>query len=91
MFFTFLSSNNLKAEERIAYLDIDFILTNTIAGKSLLENLKKQEELKISKLNHPTIRICYIDLLINFMYNNTPFYYGNILAKWGIQRVSFII
>ena len=44
-----LSTNNLKAEDKIAYLDIDFILTNTIAGKLLLENLKKQEEIKINK------------------------------------------
>ena len=44
-----LSINNLKAEDKIAYLDIDFILTNTIAGKLLLENLKKQEEIKIKK------------------------------------------
>ena len=50
--FMFLSANNLKAEEKIAYLDIDFILTNTIAGKSLLENLKKKEELKISKFKN---------------------------------------
>ena len=44
-----LSTNNLKAEDKIAYLDIDFMLTNTIAGKLLLENLKKQEEIKINK------------------------------------------
>ena len=44
-----LSINNLKAEDKIAYLDIDFILTNTIAGKLLLENLNKQEEIKINK------------------------------------------
>jgi outer membrane protein len=44
-----LSINNLNAEDKIAYLDIDFILTNTIAGKLLLENLKKQEEIKINK------------------------------------------
>jgi len=44
-----LSINNLKAEDKIAYLDIDFILTNTIDGKLLLENLKKQEDIKINK------------------------------------------
>src|SRR6056300_141245 len=44
-----LSINNLKAEDKVAYLDIDFILTNTIAGKLLLENLKKQEKIKINK------------------------------------------
>jgi outer membrane protein len=44
-----ISTNNLKAEEKVAYLDIDFILTNTLAGKSLLNTLKKQEEVKINK------------------------------------------
>jgi len=44
-----ISANNLKAEEKVAYLDIDFILTNTLAGKSLLNTLKKQEEVKINK------------------------------------------
>lgn len=44
-----LSINNVKAEDKVAYLDIDFILTNTIAGKLLLENLNKQEEIKINK------------------------------------------
>jgi len=44
-----LSINNLKAEDKVAYLDIDFILTNTLAGKSILNTLKKQEEVKISK------------------------------------------
>ncbi len=44
-----LSVSNLKAEDKVAYLDIDFILTNTIAGKSLLNNLKKEEQLKIEK------------------------------------------
>ena len=44
-----ISINNLKAEDKVAYLDIDFILANTIAGKLLLENLKKQEEIKINK------------------------------------------
>jgi outer membrane protein len=49
IFFVLLSINNLKAEEKIAYLDIDFILTNTLAGKSLLVNLKKEEQKKINK------------------------------------------
>ena len=44
-----LSINNLKAENKVAYLDIDFILNNTLAGKSLLNNLKKEEQLKIDK------------------------------------------
>ena len=40
---------NLKADDKVAYLDIDFILTNTLAGKSLLNSLKKDEEIKIKK------------------------------------------
>ena len=44
-----LSVNNLKAEDKVAYLNIDFILTNTLAGKSLLSKLKKEEEFKISE------------------------------------------
>ena len=44
-----LSLNNLKADEKIAYLDIEFILSNTLAGKSLLENLKKAEDAKINE------------------------------------------
>jgi outer membrane protein len=49
IFIILLSINNLKAEDKVAYLDIDFILTNTIAGKLLLENLKKKEEIIINK------------------------------------------
>ena len=41
--------NNLKADDKVAFLDIDFILTNTLAGKSLLNNLKNEEEIKIKK------------------------------------------
>jgi outer membrane protein len=48
-FFLILSTNNLKAKDKVAYLDIDFILTNTIAGKTLLTNLQKQEEVKINQ------------------------------------------
>ena len=45
----FFFSNNLKAEDKVVYLDIDFILTNTIAGKFLLDNLKKEEQIKIEQ------------------------------------------
>ena len=44
-----LSVNNLKAEDKVAYLDIDFILTNTLAGKMLLKNLKEEEAIKVNK------------------------------------------
>jgi Skp family chaperone for outer membrane proteins len=49
IFFSFLSVNELKANDKISYLDIDYIITNTIVGKSLLENFKKEEKLKVEK------------------------------------------
>ena len=47
--FLVLTTNILKAENRVSYLDIDFIITNTLAGKKLLASLKKEEELKVNK------------------------------------------
>ena len=49
IFILLLSANNLKAENKVAYLDIDFILTNTLAGKMLLKNLKEEEAIKVNK------------------------------------------
>tara|TARA_B110000008_G_C16748529_1_gene475593 strand:+ start:146 stop:673 length:528 start_codon:yes stop_codon:yes gene_type:complete len=49
VFFLILSINPLKALEKVSYIDIDYILANTLAGKSLLTKLKKDEELKINK------------------------------------------
>ena len=48
-FFIFISINLLKAEEKVSYIDIDYVLTNKLAGKELLNTLKKEEELKINK------------------------------------------
>jgi len=48
-FFLALSLNLSEAEDRVSYLDIDYLLTNTIAGKKLINTLKNQEELKINK------------------------------------------
>ena len=49
LIFFSLSINFLKAEEKVFYIDIDYVLTNTLAGKELLNILKKEEELKIKK------------------------------------------
>jgi len=49
LFFLILTANILKAENKVSYLDIDFIITNTLAGKKLLASLKKEEELKVNK------------------------------------------
>ena len=47
--FLSLSINFLKAEDKVSYIDIDYILTNTISGKELLNALKNEEKLKINK------------------------------------------
>ena len=44
-----LSNNLLKADDKVAYIDIDFILTTTLSGKLLLDNLKKEEQLKVNE------------------------------------------
>jgi len=49
LFFSFLSVSELKANDKISYVDMDYIITNTIVGKSLLENFKKEEKLKVEK------------------------------------------
>ena len=47
LLFSLLSFNVSKADEKISYVDIYYILSNSLAGKSLLETLKKEEKLKI--------------------------------------------
>ena len=49
IFFSVLSINSIKANDKISYVNMDYLITNTIAGKSLLENLKKEEKLKFDK------------------------------------------
>ena len=49
LIFLTLYDNILKAEDKVSYIDIDYLLTSTIAGKELLNALKKEEELKINK------------------------------------------
>ena len=49
LIFLSLSVNFLKAEDKVSYIDIDYLLANTIAGKKLLNTFKKEEEAKINK------------------------------------------
>ena len=44
-----MSFNSIMANDKISYVNMDYLITNTIAGKSLLENLKKEEKLKVDK------------------------------------------
>ena len=49
IFFTGISTN-IYAENKVAYLDLDFILSNTNVGKSLFEEIQKLESSKIKEL-----------------------------------------
>jgi Skp family chaperone for outer membrane proteins len=44
-----LSTSFLKAQDKVSYIDIDYVLANTVVGKKLLNTLKKEEEIKINK------------------------------------------
>ena len=44
-----MSVNSINANDKVSYVDMDYILSNTIAGKLLLGNLKKEEKLKVDK------------------------------------------
>ena len=48
LFILALSVNYLNAQEKVSYIDIDYILASSIAGKLLLNKLKEEEELKIN-------------------------------------------
>jgi len=48
LFFLSLSVNYLKAQEKVSYIDIDYILSSSVPGKLLLNKLKEDEELKIN-------------------------------------------
>jgi Skp family chaperone for outer membrane proteins len=49
IFFSVLSINYIKANDKISYVNMDYLISNTIAGKLLLENLKKEEKIKVDK------------------------------------------
>ena len=49
LIFLSLSVNFLKAEDKVSYINIDYVLKNTLAGKELLDTLNKEEKLKIDK------------------------------------------
>tara|TARA_Y100000389_G_C17127043_1_gene348326 strand:- start:7 stop:531 length:525 start_codon:yes stop_codon:yes gene_type:complete len=49
LFFFLLLSNNANSENKVSYIDIDYVLSNTIIGKFLLTNLKEDEKLIIIK------------------------------------------
>ena len=44
-----ISVSYANAADKVSYIDIDYIISNTLAGKSLLTNFKNEEKLKIDK------------------------------------------
>jgi len=48
LIFLSISISSTKAEEKVSYIDIDYILTTSVAGKLLLNKLKEEEDLKIN-------------------------------------------
>ena len=52
LFFFLGLSTNIFAENKVAYLDLDFILSNTNVGKSLFKEIQKLESSKIKELNN---------------------------------------
>ena len=49
--FFFLNFNNVNAETKIAYIDINYILKNSIVGKSIFEYISSIEQKKKSEFN----------------------------------------
>ena len=52
LIFLFFLPTNLFAENKVAYLDLDFILSNTNVGKLLFKEIQKLESSKIKELNN---------------------------------------
>lgn len=48
--FLFFLSSNVLAENKVGYVDLEFILSNTNAGKTLFEKLELEENQKIKEL-----------------------------------------
>ena len=56
--FLSLSINSVKADDKVSYINIDYIIANTVAGKKFLKELKKEENIKINKfkLNEESLK-----------------------------------
>lgn len=50
VFFIIILNTNVFAEKKIVYFDIDYIISNSNIGKSLLKKLKNNEDIKIAEL-----------------------------------------
>jgi outer membrane protein len=57
LIFLFFFSTNLFAENKVAYINVDLILTESIPAKSLLSQLKLIEQKKIQKIKNDEIKL----------------------------------
>ncbi|MDB3925149.1 OmpH family outer membrane protein [Candidatus Pelagibacter sp.] len=48
LFLFVININDVKAQEKVSYIDIDYILSSSVVGKLLLNKLKEEEELKFN-------------------------------------------
>ncbi len=51
LIFYFFAVVNVNAENKVVYLDIDFVLSNTNVGKKVFLKLKENEDLKFNEFN----------------------------------------
>ena len=51
IFFYFLNVISANAIENIAYIDMDFVLNNSLAGKSITKDLENINKINLEKLN----------------------------------------
>ena len=56
LIFLSLFINSVNANDKVSYIDVDFLLSNTLAGKTLFNTLKKEEQLKIDKFKSDELK-----------------------------------
>ena len=56
LIFLSLFINSVNANDKVSYIDVDFLLSNTLAGKTLFNTLKKEEQLKIDKFKSKELK-----------------------------------
>ena len=50
IFFFLINSSNLYAKDDVAYIDMDFVISNTTIGKTILNKISKKDEQNIKEL-----------------------------------------
>ena len=79
-----------KSEEQIVYLDLDKIVSNTKAGKLIIDELKKSKDIALSKFE---VSFLFIDGIITTSKGDTDFghfilsltYFASINAPTNLE------